>query len=127
MACACIPARSVKRKSLTSKDYRLQPLLCTIVDVAREGLADELVEQAVQEAVARGLVQPDDLRLAAVRRASVSASLLTGPKRGRQSMIYWLEFKNDDDFCRWPSAASLAGKGRGTSLALTAVPETKAS
>ena len=39
----------------------------TIVDVAREGLADELVEQAVREAVARGLVQPDDLRLAARR------------------------------------------------------------
>lgn len=47
----------------------------TIVDVAREGLADELVEQAVREAVARGLVQPDDLRLAA-RRATRASQLI---------------------------------------------------
>ena len=47
----------------------------TIVDVVREGLADELVEQAVQEAVARGLVQPDDLRLAA-RRAKRASQLI---------------------------------------------------
>lgn len=40
----------------------------TIIDVAREGLADELVEQAAQEAVSRGLVQRDDLRSAAAHR-----------------------------------------------------------
>jgi predicted transcriptional regulator of viral defense system len=40
----------------------------TIVDVAVSGLADELVEQAVQEAISRGLVQPEELRTAAERR-----------------------------------------------------------
>jgi predicted transcriptional regulator of viral defense system len=41
----------------------------TIVDVAVAGLADELVEQAVQEAISQGLVQPEDLRMAAERRS----------------------------------------------------------
>lgn len=40
----------------------------TIVDVASSGLPDELVVQAVREAVAQGLVLPTDLELAAERR-----------------------------------------------------------
>ena len=48
----------------------------TIADVAREGLADELVEQAVQEALARGLAQPDDLRSAAARRGRRVSQLI---------------------------------------------------
>jgi predicted transcriptional regulator of viral defense system len=40
----------------------------TIADVAREGLADELVEQAIQEAIVRGLAQPEELQAAADRR-----------------------------------------------------------
>ena len=48
----------------------------TIADVAREGLADELVEQAVREALARGLAQPDDLRSAAARRGKRVSQLI---------------------------------------------------
>ena len=39
----------------------------TIADVAREGLSDEFVGQAVREAVAAGLVAPEDLIAAAGR------------------------------------------------------------
>jgi len=37
----------------------------TIADLATNGLADELVEQAVRQAVAGGLAQPEDLEVAA--------------------------------------------------------------
>ena len=40
----------------------------TLVDVAVAGLSDELVEQAVLEAIDRGLVQPEAVRRAAERR-----------------------------------------------------------
>ena len=43
----------------------------TIADVALAGLADELVEQAVQEAVQNGLVTPALLLAAAASRAAV--------------------------------------------------------
>jgi predicted transcriptional regulator of viral defense system len=39
----------------------------TIADVALEGLSEEVVEQAVREAISAGLVQPEDLLAAAGR------------------------------------------------------------
>jgi hypothetical protein len=40
----------------------------TIADVALVGLSAEFVEQAVREAIAAGLVLPEDLLIAAERR-----------------------------------------------------------
>lgn len=47
----------------------------TIVDVASAGLADELVLQAIHEALQRGLVTPSELRDAAIARGGRSLRL----------------------------------------------------
>ena len=44
---------------------------CTVADIAFDGLADDLVTQAVQETVARGLAAPEQLRVAAKRGPAV--------------------------------------------------------
>ena len=59
----------ISREEITS--YEGLPVTTvprTIADVALEGLSDELIEQAVQEAVAQGLALPEDLEMAAERR-----------------------------------------------------------
>ena len=48
----------------------------TIADIAFDGLADDLVIQAVQEAVARGLASPDQLLAAAAQRGPAVAHLI---------------------------------------------------
>ena len=54
-----------KQEITTFEGLPVTTVARTIADVARAGLAGELVEQAVQQALARGLVQPDELRTAA--------------------------------------------------------------
>jgi predicted transcriptional regulator of viral defense system len=54
----------------------------TIADVALAGLADELVEQAVQEAVRNGLVTPEVLLGAARCRGPRVERMITGALRG---------------------------------------------
>lgn len=53
----------------------------TITDVALAGLADELVEQAVHEAVSQGLVTPEVLLDAAQRRGPRVKRLISGALR----------------------------------------------
>jgi predicted transcriptional regulator of viral defense system len=48
----------------------------TIADLACDGLADDLVIQAVQEAVARGLATPEQLRAAAAQRGPAVTRLI---------------------------------------------------
>ena len=48
----------------------------TIADIACDGLADDLVIQAVQEAVARGLATPEQLRAAATQRGPAVTRLI---------------------------------------------------
>jgi predicted transcriptional regulator of viral defense system len=48
----------------------------TIADIACDGLADDLVIQAVQEAVARGLATPEQLRAAAAQRGPAVTRLI---------------------------------------------------
>ena len=48
----------------------------TIADVASAGLADELVLQAIREALQRGLATPDDLRAAAAARGGRALRLV---------------------------------------------------
>jgi len=48
----------------------------TIADIACDGLADDLVLQAVQEAVARGLATPEQLRAAAAQRGPAVTRLI---------------------------------------------------
>ena len=48
----------------------------TIADIACDGLADDLVIQAVQEAVARGLATPEQLRAAATKRGPAVTRLI---------------------------------------------------
>jgi len=48
----------------------------TIVDIACDGLADDLVIQAVQEAVARGLAAPEQLLAAAAKRGPAVERLI---------------------------------------------------
>ncbi len=48
----------------------------TIADVASAGLSEELVTQAVREAVTQGLVLPEQLELAAARRSQRVAQLV---------------------------------------------------
>ncbi len=48
----------------------------TIVDMAASGLGEELIEQAISEAVRRGLATSDQLRLAAKRRGGRAYKLI---------------------------------------------------
>jgi predicted transcriptional regulator of viral defense system len=48
----------------------------TIADIACDGLADDLVIQAAQEAVARGLATPEQLRAAAAQRGPAVTRLI---------------------------------------------------
>ena len=53
----------------------------TIADIACDGLADDLVIQAVQEAVARGLATPEQLRAAAAQRGPAVTRLIHAPSK----------------------------------------------
>jgi len=48
----------------------------TIVDVASRGLADELVIQAIRQALRRGMTTPEDLRTAGLGRGRRAARLI---------------------------------------------------
>lgn len=58
----------------------------TIADVALAGLADELVEQAVQEAVQRGLVTPELLTAAAASRGPRVRTIIRRALERRESV-----------------------------------------
>ena len=60
-----------RREEITSYEgLPVTTVARTIADVALAGLSDELVAQAVQEAVAQGLALPEDLERAAARGAA---------------------------------------------------------
>ncbi len=55
---------------------RMTTVARTIADVAFDGLADDLVIQAVQEAIVRGLASPDELLAAAKQRGPAIVRLI---------------------------------------------------
>lgn len=65
----CLHTNQITQAEITRYDgLPVTTVPRTIADVATDGLADELVEQAVREAVARGLVLPEDMEVAAELR-----------------------------------------------------------
>ncbi len=58
----------------------------TIADIAADGLADDLVIQAVQEAVARGLASPEQLLAAAASRGPAVTNVIQRALHGVPSL-----------------------------------------